>query len=86
MELLLRIQRRRNGQKVKREGEAGEEEEEVVIEEPRDDCESAPRSLCVWRGAGSSAPGTVPLLLPSQLGNGTAECPQRLHRHPSTAN
>lgn len=53
-ELLLRIQRRRNDQKVKQEGEAGEEEEEVVIEEPGDDCESAPRSLCVWRGAGSS--------------------------------
>lgn len=63
MELLLRIQRRRNDQKVKQEGEEGEE---VVIEEPRDDCESAPRSLCVWRGAGSSKgrAGTVPLLLP----------------------
>lgn len=60
MELLLRIQCPRNGQKVKQEGETGEEEE-VVIEEPRDDCESAPRSLCVWRGAGSSEPGTVPL-------------------------
>lgn len=47
MELLLRIQCPRNGQKVKQEGETGEEEE-VVIEEPRDDCESAPRSLCVW--------------------------------------
>lgn len=52
-------------------GEAGEEEEEeVVIEEPGDDCESAPRSLSVWRGAGSSGQqgrdSPAPASLPAQ--------------------
>lgn len=79
VELLLRIQRRRNDQKVKQEGEAGEEEEEAVIEEPRDDCESAPRSLSVWRDAGSSEQRRrdrpAPASLPAHS-SGTAECPK----------
>ncbi|RMC11785.1 hypothetical protein DUI87_11911 [Hirundo rustica rustica] len=42
VELLLRIQRRRNGQKVKQEGEAGEEEEEEEEEVVRAHLQSCP--------------------------------------------